>query len=227
LPIKELSVFIDESGDFGVYHPASPYYLVALLMHDQSTKIESSVRRLGDSVRLLGFPQPHAIHTGPLVRREGDYANHPLELRKRLFNALFAFARTTDYRYRCLLLDKRHLKDRIELNAGISRQLAAFLTDNIDRFRSYHRIIVYYDNGQTDLTHIIVSIFSVYFANVEFRKIIPVDYRFAQVVDMLCSLSLFERKAADKHLSRSEMVFFQSAKELERNYLRYIKRKCI
>ncbi len=30
-----LSIFIDESGDFGPYNPAAPYYLVAMILHDQ------------------------------------------------------------------------------------------------------------------------------------------------------------------------------------------------
>ena len=33
---KILSVFIDESGDFGPYEPHAPYYLVAMILHDQN-----------------------------------------------------------------------------------------------------------------------------------------------------------------------------------------------
>ena len=33
---KVLSVFIDESGDFGDYDFHSPYYYVAMVLHDQS-----------------------------------------------------------------------------------------------------------------------------------------------------------------------------------------------
>ena len=32
---KVLSVFIDESGDFGQYNPASPNYYVAMVLHNQ------------------------------------------------------------------------------------------------------------------------------------------------------------------------------------------------
>ncbi len=31
---KELSVFTDESGDFGQYNPASPNYYVAMVLHN-------------------------------------------------------------------------------------------------------------------------------------------------------------------------------------------------
>lgn len=35
--MKELSVFIDESGDFGEITERPAYYLVTLLLHDQKT----------------------------------------------------------------------------------------------------------------------------------------------------------------------------------------------
>ena len=41
---KILSVFIDESGDFGAYEHHAPYYLVAMVLHDQSVDITSDIR---------------------------------------------------------------------------------------------------------------------------------------------------------------------------------------
>jgi len=37
--MKELSVFVDESGDFGPSEYHSPYYIVTLVFHDQSADI--------------------------------------------------------------------------------------------------------------------------------------------------------------------------------------------
>ncbi len=34
--MSELSVFIDESGDFGPYEHHAPYYIITLVFHDQS-----------------------------------------------------------------------------------------------------------------------------------------------------------------------------------------------
>jgi len=36
---KILSVFIDESGDFGPYEPHAPYYLVAMVLHNQNINV--------------------------------------------------------------------------------------------------------------------------------------------------------------------------------------------
>ena len=43
---KILSVFIDESGDFGKYDPKSPYYYVSMVLHDQSVDISSEIDSL-------------------------------------------------------------------------------------------------------------------------------------------------------------------------------------
>ena len=44
--MKELSVFIDESGDFGEITERPAYYLVTLLFHDQKNEIASNVKKL-------------------------------------------------------------------------------------------------------------------------------------------------------------------------------------
>jgi len=41
--IKELSVFIDESGDFGIFESHSPFYIVTLVFHDQSIDITANI----------------------------------------------------------------------------------------------------------------------------------------------------------------------------------------
>ena len=39
---KTLSIFIDESGDFGKYDFHSPNYYVAMVLHDQSIDISEN-----------------------------------------------------------------------------------------------------------------------------------------------------------------------------------------
>ena len=53
--MKELSVFIDESGDFGEITERPAYYLVTLLFHDQKNEIASNVKKLEDSTKNSGF----------------------------------------------------------------------------------------------------------------------------------------------------------------------------
>lgn len=37
--MKELSIFIDESGAFGEYEQHSPYYIITMVFHDQAIPI--------------------------------------------------------------------------------------------------------------------------------------------------------------------------------------------
>ena len=83
---KVLSVFIDESGDFGQYNSASPNYYVAMVLHNQEIDISKNIEALERQVSNWGYPE-HTIHTGPLIRRESVYKNDLRERRKALFNA--------------------------------------------------------------------------------------------------------------------------------------------
>lgn len=78
-----LSVFIDESGDFGPFEHYAPYYIVSMILHEQSTDISDNIAVLDAHVRNLNCEQ-HVIHVGPLIRREQNYCNDQMEDRKRL-----------------------------------------------------------------------------------------------------------------------------------------------
>ena len=43
---KILSVFIDESGDFGEYNENSPYYLVSMVLHEPENQVHEYACRV-------------------------------------------------------------------------------------------------------------------------------------------------------------------------------------
>ena len=98
---KVLSVFIDESGDFGQYNPASPNYYVAMVLHNQEIDISKNIETLERQVSNWGYPE-HTIHTGPLIRRESVYKNDLREQRKALFT--MTMDRLSWHRFLCLCL---------------------------------------------------------------------------------------------------------------------------
>mgnify|MGYP003498206622 FL=1 len=69
---KILSVFIDESGDFGQFNSSSPNYYVAMVFHNQEIDISKNIAALERQISNWGYPE-HAIHTGKLIRRESVY----------------------------------------------------------------------------------------------------------------------------------------------------------
>lgn len=221
---KILSVFIDESGDFGPYNFHAPFYLVSMVLHNQDTDITKNIDDLESHLTNLGYKQ-HAIHTGPLIRRESVYANLIMEDRKHLFNALFNFTRKIDFHYVCVKIRKDECPDVITLTARLSKAIAEILRSHQDFLEKFNRIIIYYDNGQIELTKILTSVFNTLYAHVEFRKVKPVDYKLFQAADLICTMELLAEKADSNLFSKSEKEFFYSVRDFKKNYLKPILKK--
>ena len=94
---RTLSIFIDESGDFGAYEEHAPYYIISAVLHNQNINISEDINRLESY--LLSICERRPIHTGPLIRRESDYKDYDIARRRMLFNAIFNFARRVDIHY--------------------------------------------------------------------------------------------------------------------------------
>jgi hypothetical protein len=84
---------------------------------------------------------------------------------------------------------------------------------------------VYYDNGQVEVTRILSSVFNALLENVEFRKVMPADYRLFQVADLICTLKLTELKMENHQLSKSDIFFFNDERTLKKNYLKPLSKK--
>lgn len=224
IAINELSVFIDESGDFGPYDATAPYYLVTLILHEQSVDITKNISQLDTAVKNVGF-ENHAIHTGPLIRRESVYRNYKIDERKQVFNCIFNFARKVSIKYKNVYIDKKYLNSQLELNMKLSKEISNFLKDNLDYFIRFDKVVLYYDNGQVELTKILVSVFNSLLNNIEIRNVKPVDYKLFQVADLICTLKLLNLKRCDANLSNSEKQFFGSQRELYKNYIKPILKK--
>lgn len=218
--MRELSIFIDESGDFGPYEPHSPYYLMALVFHDQSDPIADEIEYLRRHVAECGFGDDHAVHAGPLVRREADYSSLDLNARKRLFRAQFSFMRHVRIGFKSFVFRKREFRDDHDaLVPRMSRELGAYIRENLAFFQSFGRIVVYYDGGQKEITTVINSVLNV-LLEAEVRRVRPSDYRLFQAADMICTLELLAVKAEAGTLSKSEREFFGGGRDLRKNYLK-------
>lgn len=127
---KILSIFIDESGDFGKFESHCPFYLVTMILHDQSHDINELVSKFDEHLCNAGFPI-HAVHSGPLIRRESDlYINLEREERRYLFNALFNFARKLDFQFLCIQMKKSPENDRIQFTSKLSNAIATKIHRN-------------------------------------------------------------------------------------------------
>ncbi|MFT4299880.1 MAG: DUF3800 domain-containing protein [Aeromicrobium sp.] len=132
-----MSIFIDESGDFGPVEAHSPYYVISLVFHDQSDDITGHLDKIHDALVARGLPAGHGIHTGPLIRRERDYRWLDVRERRSLFRVLVDFVRTTDISHRSWVFTKKDVGDANALVSIMSRELGAFIRDNFGYFQSW------------------------------------------------------------------------------------------
>lgn len=217
--MRELSIFIDESGDFGPYEPHAPYYLITLVFHNQADSIDKDVEFLRRRVVAQGFPEGHAVHAGPLIRREADYSSLGMIERRRLFRSLFDFMRRVRIGFKTFVFRKREFNNHDALVSRMSREIGAYIRESLAFFQSFDRIVVYYDGGQKEITTIINSVLNV-LLEVEVKRVRPSDYRLFQAADMICTLDLLAAKAAEGTLSKSEREFFGGVRDLRKNYLK-------
>ena len=81
--MRELSIFVDESGDFGEYDYHSPYYILSFVFHEQKHNISKELKTLNSKMSELELSD-HTIHVGPIIRQEEEYRNMSFDKRKRI-----------------------------------------------------------------------------------------------------------------------------------------------
>lgn len=222
--MKELSVFIDESGDFGEVKDRPSYYLVTFVFHDQSKIIDNQVMRLEESIRTSGFDVEY-IHTGPVIRREDIFSKFAIDERRKLIYKMLNFVNSIPISHITVSINRKEALDKISLSGKLARTINTELIKRQELFSEYDKIIVYYDNGQSELSAILNAVLSIQFSNVEFRKAEPQKYRLLQAADFICSMELLRIKRNEKRLTKSEEKFFYKPQELKKVFLKSIDKK--
>ena len=224
---KTLSIFVDESGNFGYPDKVSHYYVIGLVLHDQDISIQSAVADLDLALRDMHISH-HCFHAGPMIRREKGYEFMDAGFRRRIFAAMMAFARKVDFRYFCLSIDKRFVTSREQIIQGLENQMRDFLVRHTDAFGDFSKLKVYYDCGQSEVTRILhETIESVAKGRVAFAQgVDPAKYKLFQVADLICTIRLLELKLQNGEvLTESEQRFFGGPRDFKRNILKKLGNK--
>ena len=220
---KILSIFIDESGDFGKFDKRTPYYLVTMLFHDQSKSISNELKKLDGHLTASGIGA-HCLHTAPLIRREDVYENLTIDERKRILNSFMNFADKIPFTYGVSVVKKEESMDEAQLVWALTEKIRDFVEAHATFFNEFNKLIVYYDGGQKQVTGIIKPLFSDFL--VDFRqKIRPVKYRLLQIADLVATFELIELKRQQTISSVSERGFFGSMREFHKDYYKRLARK--
>lgn len=224
---KVLSIFVDESGRFQYPDDLSRFYIISMVLHDQSAKIDEAVLGLERSFRSLHLSNL-CFHAGPLIRQEKAFGVLDWEFRNRIFAAMMAFSRKVDFKYHCLTVDKKFITSSEMLVHKLSESLEVFLQEQQELMKHYDKVKIYYDCGQSPLTNLLHSAFEGrYSPRIEFAQAVkPERYRLFQLADLVCTLKLIELRLSNEgKMTDSECVFFGGPKAFKHNILRRIKRK--
>ena len=167
------------------------------------------------------------IHTGPVIRREEIFDSYTIDERRKLIYKMLNFVVASPISHLTVCIDRRQAQDKVALSGRLARAINIAMLEHIDYFNSFDRILVYYDNGQNELSSILNAVFSVLFSNVEFRKAEPQRYRLLQAADFICTVELLKIKQAEHRLSKSEEKFFYKPQELKKTFFKSVAKKHI
>ena len=187
-----------------------------MIFHDQSQNIAEQLIRLDDSLSNRNHAR-HCLHTGPLIRKEDVYKNMDIDERRHILNSFIAFAAKIDFTYKTFIVDKKTCDSQFRLISLLSQQIRNFLAEYAYFFEQFNKIIIYYDNGQKQLTSIIAALFDN--TNIDFKEnVSPNYYRLFQIADLITTFELINTKRLIHANSKSETQFFRSMHDFYKNY---------
>lgn len=223
--MKELSVFCDESG---IQEGGSKYYLVTMVMHDQSNSLIDALDLYEQSLARRDLPDI-PFHATPLMRGYDQYKNLDMEIRKKLLTSFGILVQRLPIHYKSFAFKSKEFKTADTLQVQLRRKMVDFLFDEIDLLQSFDIVKVYYDNGQTAVT-------AALHAAMEYvlSKDVPLyrdsdykAYRLAQAADYLCEIELAAIKYENHDETQTDIKFFGGIGSFKKNWLKQARRKNI
>ncbi len=221
--MRELSIFVDESGDPG---SSSKYYLLTLVLHDQGNSIADAIQTYERSVAQHKLPDI-PMHIGPLIR--GTYQYEFLEpvTRKRLMSSFRVFAERLPFIYHTFLYKKSEFEgDVSKIAIRLKRDLVVFLYDNLEFFQSFDHIKVYYDDGQRVITNALHDSieYTISREAIVYKDARPSDYRLFQVADFVCGVELTAHKFEQNESTTTDHLMFGTQAIFKKKVLKTLRK---
>ena len=226
---RALSVFVDESGNFGDVQDPSRHCIITLVLHNQLFDISRFVQDLNRANGDLGLdPEVFQFHAAPLIRQDDEYAAMSRQMRGRILDRMLTFIRNVDFKYRCFSVDTNFVNSSEQILEKLGRQISEFILEHKSLFESADCIKVYYDAGQKPITRLLAESFgSTLGRPMTFVQGARQDhYKLLQVADLICTVRLVElRLSQGLPLNRAEQRFFGGPRDFKRNILKKLKPK--
>ncbi|MBO4541514.1 MAG: DUF3800 domain-containing protein [Bacilli bacterium] len=222
-----LKLFIDESGDPGVFSAHSPIYTVGFVALEPGVDLSDSERRFRERISRLNGGE-YFVHVGNIIRNEKPYKEVSPENRRKLFWNLFFFAMHSPIRISSVHCRKEGMNEEnlpSSLNVRFGRELRAWAIQRLGYLKSFEKILVYYDYGQSLVDPLITGVLLALGIDVEFVKCRQDDAVLLQVADMACELELIKFKYSEGSFTHSEQEFFGLRGKLKKDFLIPLKKK--
>lgn len=218
----EISVFADESGEAGT---ESKYYLLTLVLHEQSKPIADQVELYEQSLankRLQNIP----LHASPLLNGKDEYKDLEVGTRKQLLSAFFTMLQHLPIRYKTLAYKKSEFPSDDALNAKMKRDIVNMMFENLDYLQKFDRVKIYYDDGQAIVTNALhdAAEYALATEAVIYRDGDPKSFILAQAADLICTLELTAIKFEHNEQTRTDERFFGVAGSFRKNWLKKIRK---
>ena len=221
--MKELSIFVDESGGQDGH---SKYYVLTLVFHDQDDAIVDEIakyrRGIAESSR-----EDIPFHASPLMNGHDAYENLDFKTRKLYFSRFFLLLQHLPIRYAAFVYRRSELGDKDAFVAKMRQDVISLLLDRLEFFQLFDKVKIYYDDGQEMVAKALRgAVERVLSKNgYLYRKTKAADYILEQAADMLCALELAACKFRNKEATRTDEKMFGGSRAFKNNYMKAIKRK--
>lgn len=224
--VRELSVFIDESGDLG---EMSRYYLVSFVFHDQANDINGCVAKYEASLRERDL-RIVPMHVGPLINGNDDYRDLDKTTRARMLSAFRVFTQNLPFGYRCIAYRKSELGKNVDrFPQRMERDVTSIINTNLPYLQTFDSVKIYYDNGQSQVTAIVHNAFEKTLSKIAlvYRNANPAQFHLLQVADYICTLELTEIKYQHHEETATDKIFFGTHTTFRKNFLRRLRKHLI
>lgn len=222
--MKTLSIFVDESGTINVNAKHIPYYIISVILHNQNDDIAPEILKLNNELSKYGLSS-NLVHTEPLIRNEDIYNGMSPKDRRGILSKFNFFIKHTNIKYKSFVYEKNKYSDDYKLDSAIAKDISEFFDRNSMFFKSFDKIILYYDYGQIELSKILNHMMALHFTNYEIKKILPQDYKLFQAADFACAIELIAKKIESKPLTKSETLIFNSKNSFKKDFLKELRKK--
>ena len=221
--MAELSLYVDESGEFG---SESKYYLVTIVFHDVADDIQEHIDCYRNALQRCSLPDA-TFHMSPLLYRHDQYADMSVEDRKKYLRLFGQLVSRLPIAYRTISVEKRGREMPSTLLARLTREVVSVLQGQLAMLQGYDHVEVCYDGGQKEINALLRNVGHDMFSrrSCAFTPSVQDDCRLLQVADYLCGIELAAIKYANGETGNTERLFFGGAGAFKRNYLKKVRVK--